>query len=191
MPGCRRRGRGPRPHRRARPCDAEPEVLEHPPQARGDPAADVVIGDDGVAVADAVPLKGPGEHASGRGGDGAPAPRSQRDRRPRRDGSHRGCGPLRRRGDRCRAAARGTSEDPPRGGRIDRNRPRSPRVSTDTMGDVMVMSMPAAAVVGRRSPMGSSPPLGPAARTLWYPSARHGPHGPGSALATATPIAPA
>ena len=50
---------------------AMPEVVEHPPQPRGDPAADVVVGDNEVVRAD----PGPGERRRerGRGGERVPA----------------------------------------------------------------------------------------------------------------------
>ena len=52
------------------------EVVEHPPQARGDPAADVVVGDDEVLVADPGRLERAARTRRGRGGDGGPGRRA-------------------------------------------------------------------------------------------------------------------
>ena len=90
---------------------AEAEVVEHPPQPRGHPAADVVVADDARAVAD--PGRGHPRAERRRGGerDGGPARRGRSGRRGPRRGRGRsrpGCGP--RRTPRVpRPACRGTS----------------------------------------------------------------------------------
>ena len=75
-------GRRPRPRPASPPSSTATrrvaQVVEHPPQSRGDPATDVVVGDDEVVVADARPGRGAARRPAGEGRGWRPGRRTRR-----------------------------------------------------------------------------------------------------------------